>query len=141
MRGVLVFAALVALAIPAAAADAIGILRLSPSVAHPAGVVTVVAGGYLGPKPWRPMPVVMIPVARAPRGFDPILRRSGLRPPRYRVVGAIRRWRAVGESGVNATGRLRFRVPRIAAARYVFALFCDPCFPGLGGASSSADSC
>jgi hypothetical protein len=139
-RGVLLVGVLVALALPATAAGDLGILKLSTSVARPGDLVTVVAGGFLGPKPWRPMPVVMIPAARAPKpvpfrdGFrSPIARRADLRPPRYRVIGEIRRWHAVDETGVNATGRLRFRVPCVPAGRYVFALFCDRCWPGPAG--------
>ena len=131
----------VALALPAADARAdIGIRKLSTSVARPGDFVTVFASGYLGPKPWRPMPVVMIPARLAPKlipvrgGFaSPRALRSQLTLPRYRVVGAIRAWRARDSTAVNATGRLRFRVPRVAAGIYVFGLFCERCTRGPKG--------
>lgn len=139
-RGVLLLGVLLALTLPATAGGDLGVQRLSPTVARPGDIVTIVGGGFLGPKPWRPMPVVMIPAARAPKpvpfrdGFrTPIARRSDLRPPRYRVIGEIRRWHAIDETGVNATGRLRFRGPCVPAGRYVFALFCDRCWSGPKG--------
>jgi hypothetical protein len=133
-------AALVALTFPGSGRGDIGILKLSSSVARTGEFVSVVAAGYLGPKPWRPMPVVMIPATLAPEpvpvrgGFAaPRAHRSDLRPPRYRVVGTIRSWRARDRTGVNAVGQLRFRVPRVPARRYVFALFCDACASGPAG--------
>jgi hypothetical protein len=86
------------------------------------------------------MPVVMIPAARAPKpvpfrdGYAaPKARLSELRPPRYRVVGAIERWQARDRSGGSGAGTLRFRVPRVPPAPYVFALFCDSCARGAAG--------
>jgi hypothetical protein len=140
MRVVLPVALLLALALPGTVRGDIGIRRLSVSMARPGDTVSVVAAGYLGSKPWRPMPVVMIPAALAPEPFAvpggfaaPRARRSQLRPPRYRVVGSIARWRARDRTGVNATGRLVFHVPRVSVGRYVFALFCDACTPGPAG--------
>jgi hypothetical protein len=136
----LIVAALVALALPGATRADIGIVKLTPSVVRPGDAVTVVAAGYLGPKPWRPMPVVMVRAALAPKpvpvpgGYAaPRARRWELRPPRYRIVGAIQRWRARDTTGVNAAGRLVLRMPRVAAGRYVFALFCDSCARGAFG--------
>jgi len=131
---------LVALVGASAARGDIGIRKLTPSTARPGDVITLVAAGYLGPRPWRPMPVVMIPAKLAPKprpvpgGFgSPIARRSDLRPPRYRIVGAVRNWRPRDETAVNATGALRFRLPSVRPGRYVFALFCDPCRSGSRG--------
>jgi hypothetical protein len=130
----------VALMLPGNGHGDIGIVGLSRSIVRPGEFVSVVAAGYLGPKPWRPMPVVMVPASLAPKpvpvrgGFAaPQTRRSELRPPRYHVVGEVRRWRARDRTGVNATGQLRFRVPRVPARHYVLALFCDTCAPGPAG--------
>lgn len=136
-----VVSVLVALALPPAGARSdIGIRKLSTSVARPGDYVTVFASGYIGPKPWRPMPVVMIQAALAPKpipvrgGFaSPQALRSQLSPPRYRIVGAIRDWRPRDGTRVNAAGRLRFRVPRVASGLYVFALFCETCTRGPEG--------
>ena len=132
MRRSLVAVAVAALALPGVGAADIGIHRLSKSDARPGEVVSVIAVGYLRPKPWRPMPVVMFSAAEAPDrvrvqgGFRaPRARRIDLRPPRYRVVGAITHWRARDSTGVNVTGLLRFRVPRVVPGHYVFALFCE----------------
>lgn len=140
MVRVLLLALLGALVLPAAGLGDIGILKLSRYEARPGESVSVRAAGYLGPKPWRPMPVVMIPAALAPKpvpfrgGFAaPTARRIELRPPRYRVVGAIWLWRIRDQTGVNATGQLRFRVPRVRTGHYVLALFCDACAAGPKG--------
>ena len=66
MRRSLVAVAVAALALPGVGAADIGIHRLSKSDARPGDAVSVIAVGYLGPKPWRPMPVVMFSVAEAP---------------------------------------------------------------------------
>lgn len=131
---------LIALALPTSAQGDIGIRRLSPSVARPGDFVTVMASGFPGPKPWRPMPVVLIPAALAPEpvarhgGFaSPSALRSQLKPPRYRIVGEIRDWRPHDGSGANVSGRLHFRVPRVAPGVYVLALFCDACTSGPKG--------
>jgi hypothetical protein len=42
-----------------AAAD-IGPVGVSPSVAQVGQAVTIRVQGYLGPKPWRPMPIVLV---------------------------------------------------------------------------------
>lgn len=133
-------AVVVALTLPGIGRGDIGILEPSKSVARPGESVSVIVAGYLGPKPWPPMPVVMIPAALAPKpvpvrgGFAaPQARRSDLRPPRYRIVGEVRSWRARDRTGVNAIGELRFRVPRVPAGRYVLALFCDSCASGPAG--------
>lgn len=140
MRGALALLMVVALVVPCAARADIGIIKLTPTAARPGDAVTIVVAGYLGPRPWRPMPVVMIPAKLAPKevpfrgGFrSPIARRSELRPPPYRVVGAVRNWRPRDETGVNARGELRFRLPPVRPGRYVFALFCAPCWPGPRG--------
>lgn len=118
----------------------LGILRLSKPDVRPGERVGLVASGYLGPRPWQPMPVVVVPRPLVPRPMlvrgglaAPQLRRSELRPPRFRVVGAIRRWQAASASGASAVGRLRFRVPQLPAGRYALALFCDACAPGSMG--------
>jgi hypothetical protein len=130
----------VALLVTGAAHGDIGIRKLTPTSARPGDVITVVAAGYLGPQPWRAMPVVMIPARLAPKlrpvrgGFGrPLALRTELRPPRYRVVGAVRNWRPRDQAGVNARGELRLRLPAVPPGRYVFALFCDPCSPGPRG--------
>jgi hypothetical protein len=131
---------LVALVGASAAHGDIGIRKLTPTAAQPGEPITVVAAGYLGPRPWQPMPVVMIPAKMAPKprpvpgGLgSPIARRGDLRPPRYRIVGVVRNWGQRDETGVNGTGALRFRLPPVRPGRYVFALFCDACRSGPGG--------
>jgi hypothetical protein len=133
-------ATLAVLVLATVARGDVGIRKLMPTSARPGEQITIVAAGYLGPRPWRPMPIVMIPAKLAPRprpvqgGLgSPIARRSDLRPPRYRIVGAVRNWRRRDERAVNATGALRFRLPPVRTGRYVFALFCDPCRSGPRG--------
>lgn len=140
MRRALAFSLALALVVSAAARGDIGIVKLNPTTARPGDLITVVVAGYLGQRPWRPMPVVLIPSALAPPevpfrgGFrSPIARRADLRPPRYRVVGAVRNWRAPDSTGVNARGVIRFRLPPVRPGRYVFALFCETCWPGPRG--------
>jgi hypothetical protein len=140
MRRAAAVAVVVALVVTGAARGDIGIRELTPRTARAGDLVTVVAAGYLGPRPWQPMPVVMIPAKLAPKprpvpgGFgSPIARRSDLRPPRYRIVGAVSTWRPRDDTGVNARGVLRFRLPPVRPGRYVFALFCEPCRPGPRG--------
>jgi hypothetical protein len=125
-------AVLAALVLPGAGRGDVGIVKVSRSQARAGDFLSIVAAAYLGPKPWRAMPVVMIPAALAPNP-TPRARLSQLRPPRYRVVGAIWPWRARDQTGVNAIGQLRFRVPRVPPRRYVFALFCDACAAGSRG--------
>jgi hypothetical protein len=125
------------IAASAAAAD-IGIRAVHPSTARAGDVVRVTAHGYLGPKPWPAMPVVMVGASKAPRPYR--CRRSALCRPRvdpsalrrapYVWVGRIRRWRAIGPD--TARGELAFRVPRVEPARYVFGLYCATCAAGRG---------
>jgi hypothetical protein len=131
---------IIALLAAGAAHGDIGIRKLTPASARPGDVITVVAAGYLGPRPWRALPVVMIPARLAPKlrpvrgGFGrPLALRSELRSPRYRVVGAVRNWQPRDQTGVNARGEFRFRLPAVPPGRYLFALFCDPCAPGPQG--------
>jgi hypothetical protein len=140
VRRISLLAVLIVLAVPAAAHADIGIRHVSKSAARPGEPVSVIVAGHLGPGPWRPMPIVMIPAARTPErvrvpgGYSaPLALPSELRPPRYRVVGSVRRWRAVSRMHEHARGRLRFRVPRVTPRRYVFALFCDGCVRGPRG--------
>jgi hypothetical protein len=140
---------LVALALPTAAAHGdIGIRMVSRSVAGRGDFVTVFASGFLGPKPWRPMPVVMIPAALAPKpvrvrgGFaSPRALRSQLEPPRYRVVGEIR-------TGVHATALASTQTAVFASAcrrwqRASMSSRCSatPASEDQRAASSSTGSC
>jgi hypothetical protein len=133
-------ATLVAASIAASAAAAdIGIRAVHPSTARPGDVVRVTAHGYLGPKPWPAMPVVMVGASKAPTPYR--CRRSALCRPRvdpsalqrapYVWVGRIRRWRTTGQD--SARGELAFRVPRVKPARYLFGLYCAACVPGPSG--------
>jgi hypothetical protein len=121
-----------------AAAD-IGIRKARPTVVQPGDVAHVEADGYLGPKPWPAMPVVIVKASAAPRPYrcrglrscSPRLRPSALRRKPFVWVGRIRRWRDRGQG--SATGSLAFRVPHVEAARYVFGLYCASCTPGPSG--------
>ncbi len=134
MRRVLITVATTSLMVPGLARADIGIVTVSTTSARPGDVMSLVAEGYLGSKPWRSRPLVMIPVALAPRCCaSPRARLSELRPPRYRIIGAIRHWRLLDGTGVNARGRVRFRVPTVIPGRYLFGLFCGRCAAGDRG--------
>lgn len=123
----------VALLVIGAAHGDIGIRKLTPTSARRGDAITVVAAGYLGRRPWRAMPVVMIPTQLAPKlrpvrgGFGrPLALRTELRPPRYRVVGSVQNCRPRDQTGASTRGVLRFRLPAVSPGRYVFALFATP---------------
>jgi hypothetical protein len=129
MRRALLIALLFLGASPAAARADFAIYDLSDRGARPGDTVSVKAGGYIGRRPWRSMPVVMMPRRPLP---ELRVRRSQLDSPRFRVVGSIR-WRPWRRNRNHAVGRLRFRVPEVRPRRYVFGLFCEPCVRGPGG--------
>jgi hypothetical protein len=58
-----------ALVVCAVAAADIGPVGVSPSVAQVGQAVTIRVQGYLGPKPWRPMPIVLVARAHQPHPF------------------------------------------------------------------------
>jgi hypothetical protein len=137
MRRFAFFALASLVAVTAAHAD-IGIRNVSKRHARPGDAVTVTARGFLGPRPWAAMPVVIVAAGQAPRPFlcgngycSPRMRAKRLRRPPYRFLGEIRRWRPL--PGGRGAGSLEFDVPALAPGRYVFGLFCDPCVAGVSG--------
>jgi hypothetical protein len=133
-------AILVALMLPATAVADIGVRSVNPTTAKPGQVVRITVAGYLGQRPWRPMPVVLVPQALAPRpyrcrgGFcTPAVVRAALTKAPYRLLGEVRRWQALDETGVNATGELRARIPDVRTGRYLLGLFCSSCTRGPKG--------
>jgi hypothetical protein len=84
----------------------IGIRKLMPTSARPGEQITIVAAGYLGPRPWRPMPVVMIPAKLAPKP-RPVPADSEARSSAAVICGrrATASWGPSG-TGADATRRL-----------------------------------
>jgi hypothetical protein len=128
------------LVVPASAAADIGIQRVDPNAARPGENVRITVRGYLGERPWRPMPVVLVPASRAPRPYPcrggyctPSAYLRELSLPPYHLVGTVRNWRAFDGTGVNAVGVMTVRVPRVRAGGYLFGLFCASCTSGPKG--------
>jgi hypothetical protein len=127
----------VLVAVPAAWAD-VGIRAVSTREARPGDAARVTADGFLGPKPWPAMPIVMIRERQAPRpyycgngGCSPRMAAGRLRRSPYRLLGSIRRWQTQRDG--HGAGSLAFAVPRVAPGRYVFGLFCERCVRGPTG--------
>ena len=129
MRALLPLA--IALVLAAAAAADIGVVTVSRTSARPGDVVVVRFGGYAGEAPR--MPAYLVLHMRAPRATAcrrnavcaPFAARAPQRWP-YVFIGRIR-------FAPPASGRLRFRVPRVPAGAYRFVVYCAPCYKGPGG--------
>jgi hypothetical protein len=128
------------LLLPASAGADIGIRGIVPNVARPGENIRVTVRGYLGERPWRPMPVVLVHASRTPRPYPckggyctPSAYPRELRLPPYHLLGAVRSWRALDRTGVNAVGAMAVRVPRVRAGRYLLGLFCASCARGPKG--------
>lgn len=118
----------------------IGIRSLTPTAASPGDKVRLTVSGYLGPKPWRPMPVVMVPASAAPKPYPcragfctPRLYASQLRQSPYRLLGILSKWRVRRPGDESGSATFTFSVPELRPGRYVFGLFCATCAAGPRG--------
>jgi hypothetical protein len=120
----------------AAPADAGPFLDWSkPTSAHPGELVRVEAGA--GRRMYALLPLYLVAAADAPR-LHPCRLRNGtpatcpstsLGPPRS---GSYHRVATVNVRQMN-TVRVAFRVPRLAPGRYLYVLYCGPCWRGPRG--------
>jgi hypothetical protein len=104
-----------------AAADVV-ITAVRPATARVGQVVQVEAGAYKAFA--RPMPLYLVPVGRVPK------RSTFPAPPRgypFTRVGSL----DFSRHPRHVT--TRFRVPRLARARYELVIYCDTCHRGRGG--------
>jgi hypothetical protein len=136
----LTVAALAAVSAAMARAD-IGIVSITPSTARPGQLVRVHVNGYL-PMHGASMPVVLVRAETMPRPYrcrkgtaicEPIVWHARLTRAPYRVVGFAREWTRSRSQPDHADSVLRIRIPKTAAGRYRFALWCDPCIRGPQG--------
>jgi hypothetical protein len=127
--------AVLLIAAPAATAD-IGVVRVNPKVASPGERVDleVGCGGCHGGSSF---PVSLIPVAKAPRlrpcNGDAVCLPDAARPLDGRSAVLLGATSAETRSGPVAKSDLNFAVPRIAAGRYAFVIFCEGCVSGPQG--------
>src|SRR5262249_44715640 len=111
--------------------------RVAPAVAHSGDTVRVYAGGYLGPQPWPAHPIVLVPLAQAPKAgpcgggwCPPTTTPAALHRPPFVPLGSIARWRPAYYGG---EGVLTARLPVLAPGRYAVLLFCEQCGGSLIG--------
>jgi hypothetical protein len=129
---------LVALIFTAAGAADIGILSVSPTSARVGERVSVRVEGYLGPKPWRPYPVVLVRRAKEPNRYrcgthticEPTRLSAAVERLPFYLVGTITRWKASTRLPDVGSARLDFRVPRLTPGVYVPMLVCASCARG-----------
>ena len=119
----------------------IGIRSVEPAVARAGGLVRLTISGFLGPRPWSKLPIVIVAERRAPKPYacrpnaicPPSLRRRSLARRPYMHVATVREWRPIGGSRTSGVATVVIRVPRVAPGRYVFGLFCAACTRGPKG--------
>ena len=106
----------------------VGVYSVTPEAARPGTPMTVRVGGFYGE--FR-APLYVVPASRMPQwtvcGPKRVCAPSvGVAPTRwpYTRVGTI----TTANKGV-----IRFRLPRVPAGRYGFAVYCDACTRGAGG--------
>jgi hypothetical protein len=129
-----------ALPLDAQIAGDLGVNWLTPARAAAGDAVQLGVSGYLGPRPWPALRVVLLSAVHVPRprpchgngSCAPAVTPAAIQHPPFTIVGSIHNWRA-HTNAVTASGSLRFRVPELAAGRYVLALFCPACAPGPRG--------
>jgi hypothetical protein len=131
---------IVACAACAVASADIGIRAVSPREARPGSVARLTVRGYLGPKPWSAMEVVIVAAGRAPKPQPcgaglcrPSFHRTALRHAPFTFVGLVKRWRPLAGRPDSGRAILTFRVPSVRPDRYVFGLFCERCRRGPRG--------
>ena len=134
-----VLAASLALAAPAFAGPFLDWSR--PSAAHVGDLVRVQAGA--GVRMYALLPLYLVRADKAPPLHDCNLRNGGpatcpstsLGPPRG---GKYHRIATLNVRHAN-TVRVAFRVPQLAPGRYVYVLYCGPCWSGSRGSLIAFD--
>jgi hypothetical protein len=116
------------------AAD-IGIVSMSAKTVQPGERVSIRVEGYLGPKPWRAYPIVLVPQSAEPHPYKcgtraicgPTRLPEAIRKAPFRVVGSVAHWQVLRGISVNGWGVLVFRVPKLSPGVYVPMLVCARC--------------
>jgi hypothetical protein len=107
----------------------IGVQAVSPTVVEPGdGVILKVACGGC-PLGGLSLPVSIVPVAQAPE-YRPC-RANALCSPTARKPPGEPPFRFIGRTGRASS--LRFAVPQLRPGRYVFVIYCGPCWPERRG--------
>jgi hypothetical protein len=117
-----------------AAAD-IGIVSMSAKTAQPGQRVSIRVEGYLGPKPWRAYPIVLVPRSAEPHPYKcgtraicgPTRLADAISKAPFRVVGSVVHWHILRGISVNGWGMLVFHVPKLSPGVYVPMLVCARC--------------
>jgi hypothetical protein len=112
----------------------------SRTTAYPGDVVRVRAGAGL--RFYALLPLYLVPRAKAPQDHDCVFRgHAGVCVPTASRIPHGGIYHRIGTVNVRHRNEewITYRVPRLAPGRYVYVLYCGPCYSGPGGSLISFD--